>query len=65
MMMTPAYMYLYEFEEIPPEWLQYPNWEKERIIDYEFKKDVNIMQRWIEEKHKEIPEEILKLLNAD
>lgn len=65
MIMTPAYMYLYEFEEIPPEWLQYPNWEKEIIIDYVHKKDVNIMQNWIEEKHKEIPEEILKLLDMD
>ena len=64
MLMTPAYMYLYEFEEIPPEWLQYPNWEKEKIIDM-FGKDINFIQHWITEKHKEIPEEILKLLNAD
>lgn len=57
-------MYLYGFEEIPPEWLQYPNWEKEKIIDM-LGKDVNIIQYWIEEKHKEIPEEILKLLNVN
>lgn len=65
MLMTPAYIYLYEFEEIPPEWLQYPNWEKEKITDYTCGKDVNIIQYWIAEEHKNIPEEILKLLNAD
>lgn len=43
MLMTPAYMYLCEFEEIPPEWLQYPNWEKEKIIDTVFEKDINII----------------------